>query len=184
MKFHQFGMIIMRRGESEFHEMSEKFYPHKTHMTRLPSSYFWKLCTLRLREPWSLRGERRGSFMVWEKSSIPIKLTWHDYLIPIFGNCAIFAFASRSIAHLMVRKICSFAPESPPIFLAKGKPTCSSWFLCSQASDPTSSIEYCCTTAGLSLPLSKFTYMLSERYSFWRVTPLYGSNSIYVLHFC
>jgi len=108
---------------------------------------------------WSLWGEGKASFMRWEKNFIPIKLTWHDYLIPIFGNCAIFAFASRSIAHLMVRKICSFAPESPPIFLAKGKPTCSSWFLCSQASDPTSSIEYCCTARLLvppSLSLNQF----------------------------
>lgn len=44
---------------------------------------------------WSLWGEGKASFMRWEKNFIPIKLTWHDYLVPIFGNCALFAFASR-----------------------------------------------------------------------------------------
>ena len=33
---------------------------------------------------WSLWRKRRGSFMGWEKSFIPMKPTWRDYLVPYF----------------------------------------------------------------------------------------------------
>jgi len=47
------------------------------------------------------------------------------------------------------------------------------------ASDPTTaSIEYCCTTAGASLPISKLIYMLNNILCVG--SPLYGSNSIYL----